>query len=460
MLRKAVPIALCAVALLVVGCEKKEPEDKAPVRVVPSDLRPPAGMAPIPGMAGTFIDAMSATVGEYTNYLRESGQSIPEEYRDLGPDSPEAAEPVTGLSRQRARRMAIWQLKRLPTRLEWDSAPMLRMKPYPWNEDGSAASAEAQAHFVRDWKPGSQGESAARKAREELRSSLRAEAEAAAEAGAEEPQVSPEELQELRELVRQAAEQKQARFEQQWQEWKPAFFGLLEKRKKVAELEATARGHQNVVDILTSLAAAKGRLAARLKTKELSQAQVEQEIAAYEDLLGQARTRAQQRRSELQQQTAAMQDELVDLTREVEQLGAEPLPAVAAAEAALEEPPARAGAERDRLQQALQQLEQAPDLPPQLPALDDMAAAVPQLETKIQRLGEEVPEAPPIEGLTDSMQGFGEAIGKEFLQEKLLIDDLRELTQLAASKKGVEARLNGLRGALGLEEEAEAEQQQ
>jgi hypothetical protein len=63
-------------------------------------------------------------------------------------------------------------------------------------------------------------------------------------------------------------------------------------------------------------------------------------------------------------------------------------------------------------------------------------------------LAGEDPAGAEIENLRGKLERFGESIERDFLQEKLLIEELNELVELRARKKAVEAMLSRLQSAV------------
>ena len=174
MLRKVVPISIC-LAALILGCEKKEPQREPPVVTVTPSLRAPAGMVPVREGVAVFITVEPVRVASYVQYLAETEQPVPARWQGLAPDSPDAGESITGLSRNEAERLAAWDLKRLPTAEEWQAAgAIVGARTYPWSEEGTAVPG-AEIFLVRDWQIGTDAEMAARRAKAQLKETILAD---------------------------------------------------------------------------------------------------------------------------------------------------------------------------------------------------------------------------------------------------------------------------------------------
>jgi uncharacterized protein YukE len=443
MFRKATVGVLCAASvsmgLLGFGCEKKKPEVQPNVRVVAPTGKPPAGMAAVPGESGAFISEKPLSVGQYVAYLDGTAQPVPEQWQGLEPAGPAAQRPMTGLSRREAESCATWELKRLPTPDEWQKASgVVGQRPYPWNEDGSPVAAEAEMFLVQDWRSGSDQEMQARQAKAVLPGAILSEHAAQVEA--------------LRGQLQGLVEQLRVRQEQQWTQMKPAFFALLEKEKKAAELRALRDGRAEQAAALELLAAEKGRLAAAYKADQMAADQAAQQ---YTEKLAEVRDTVPQVRKALQDSTAALQEQVVEATKALDQVGSAAAPgALAEAEAALKAPAgpvetmAQALERKAVLQAAVKKLQEQTSPFARIPTADAMAKRTAELDQETRRFTGEDPSAARIAEARRKMGSFGEALGREFLQENLLLQEMDELVDLRARKKAVEAMLAGLQAVL------------
>lgn len=436
MIRRAIPVAAC-LALVLLGCEKKEPEAQPPVRPVAPAAKAPPGMVAVRPGAEVFISEQPFSVAQYVAYLKGTTQPVPAEYEGRLAD-----EPASGLPRSEAERCATWHLMRLPTFEEWQQASaVVGARPYPWADDGSAVAAGAEAFLVQDWPPGSPGEEAARAARQELADRILADARA--------------DVAELRDRLEGMIEPRRAVGRELWQQIKPVFFSLLDRQKGLAEATARREGRAEVIEILNRLVLAKGKLAAAVKAAELEDTTAEDALQAYTDQLAQVRAKLQQVRDGLQKATAASQEQVVALTRAFEEMGtAEAAGRLEEAEAALAESAVQvdavtqAEALKASLQSAVARLAEAGPAFENLPSVEDMNQRIAALDLRIAQLADQQAAAGAIQEAADKMERLGKAVSRQFLEEKVLLKELNELVELRARKKAVEANLNGLREAL------------
>lgn len=443
MFRKAAPAVIC-LAMLVLGCEKKKPEEATPVRVARGVVAVPAGMAAVAEGGSVFITKKPLTVGQYLQYLEATNQPIPDRWKVFAPDAPELGAPMAGLSRQETAYCATWFLKRPPTPEEWQkAAAVVSQRPYPWAADGTPASPSAEIFVVQSWAPGSDAEFQARQAKANLAHTLMA-----AHLG---------EVQRLRAELEALAGGQAAGQETTWAQIKPTFFSLLDQEKKVAELRAARGGRAEVLEILNRLAIAKAKMAAQLAAGELSPEAADKAVAAYASVLAKTRTEVQGTRDDLQKSVTAAQDEVVALTKEVESAGTGGAGAVSEqAQAALAESAGpvqsteQAVALEAKLGAALKSLKEAgPAL--KLPSIEQIKARSAEADQQIKELSAEDPAVAQIRDVRQKMDQTGRTVEREFLQEKLLFQELDDLVDLRASKKAVEAKLKGLIQALGKE---------
>lgn len=434
---RVTPIAICLV-LLVLGCEKKEAEKEAAPLLVRRGVALPAAMVPIREGVPVFITKKPVTVGEYGGYLQGTGQAMPERWRGLQPGAP-----VAGLTRKEAGRYAVWALKRLPTAQEWrQAAAVVGSRPYPWPEGAAPGAAGGDVFLVQDWPAGSDQELKARQAKAALPETILAE--------------HKDEIAELRAQLQQATERHRTSREEQWKQLKPGFFALLEKQKELAGLRARQRAMADVLEILSEMAADKARLAVRLKTADLGPEAADAEVEAYEQKLADVRAKVQEVRQKLQQTTKELQDELVALTRRFEMVGATEVAAgLAAADVAVEAdstPPEnieQAARLAKELESALRLAGERRPAFEDFPGMDDIEGRMAQLDKQIEQISADQRLATEVETLRRKVAGLDQTINREFLQEKLLCQELDELAELRARMKAVEEKVDGLKEILG-----------
>lgn len=255
------------------------------------------------------------------------------------------------------------------------------------------------------------------------------------------------------------------RQEDQWKQFKPRFFQLLESEKKLAELQARKEGRAEALEILTRFAVKKGRLAAALATTEVTPEDAEKAAKGYEDELAQARSTLQGVRETLQTSTQEQQEEVLELTRMFEQDGAvEASRGVEDAEAVLQQAPetvedaTQAALQAETLQAAVLQLGEVSPAFEGVPSLEETESRAAALDEQIQQFSGEDPAVAEIKDMRERIAGFSEAMNREFLQEKLLFQELDELVELRARRKAVEAMLNGLKQAMKPEPTTESAQ--
>ncbi len=438
MSRRVIFIGICF-AFLILGCEKKEPQEERAPAVTRSAFEVPEGMAALRQGLAVYIATKPATVGQYVAYLRATGQAVPDPWQAIQPGAAGANTPVTGLTRTEAGWHATWALKRLPTEDEWKlAASVVGSRPYPWPQGATAGTRGGEIFLVQDWAPGSDRERKARAAREGLPGTILAECTA--------------EINAVRARLQEALARQTARREDLWRQTKPGFFTMLEKQKKVAELLAKREALADVRAVLTRVAREKARLAVKLQTADLSAEAADAEVESYRQILADARTKAQEVRQALQETTRASQDEVVALTRRFEAVAAGEGAAVTAAIPEGASSPPRnieqATSLKHQLESALQQAQAAG--PPFGGALDadDIKARTAQLDEQLDQLAADQTPSDETQTLRENVTALDESINREFLQEKLLFQELDELAGLRARMKAVEAQLNALKQAL------------
>jgi len=437
MLGKTLPIAVCCLAF-VIGCEKKEPEAGAPSGRSRGVEAPP-GMVLLSEQPPVFMTAEPVSVAQYVQYLKATGQGVPEPLRPAALGGPGGEQPITGLTRKQAARYATYDLKRLPRQEEWGAAaPYVAPEPYPWAGLDENTPVVAPVYLVQDWLPGSEGERQAIAARQDLMAELEAERAAG--------------FAQARQHLADIVQARKSAAAQRWQSFKPAFFSLVEKQKELAELRARAKGREDVLKILNRIVAAKGRLAATLKTSDQAP---QAAIKAYEDQLAQWRSEVQATRQTLEDHTRENQQEVLKLTDQFDQLGPKEIAErFAEAEALLQQSaekptdPRDAAALQSQLVTAAQTLEDSPPLFESLPDAAALSDQTGEAQQAIANLPADEETVDQIAAAKDHLQGFGESIGQDFLDEKLLVQDLDTLVDLRARREAVMANLAALRGLM------------
>ncbi len=438
MSRRVLFIGICFV-FLNLGCEKKEPQEERAPAVARSAFEVPEGMAALRQGLAVYITTKPATVGEYVAYLRATGQAVPDPWQAIQPRAAGANTPLTGLTRTEAGWYAASALKRLPTEDEWKlAASVVGSRPYPWPQGATADTRSGEVFLVQDWAPGSDGERKAHAAKEGLLETILAKCTA--------------EINAVRARLQEILDRRTARREDLWRQTKPGFFTMLEKQKNVAELQAKREALADVRTVLTMVAREKAKLAVKLNTADLSAEAAEAEAESYRQILAGARTKAQEVRQSLQEATRASQDEVVALTRRFEAVAAGEGDAVTSATPEGVSGPPRNMEQATRMkhqfESALQQVQAAgPPFGGVLDA-DDIKARTAQLDEQLEQLAADQTPSDETQTLREKVTALDESINQEFLQEKLLFQELDELAGLRARKKGVEAKLNALKQAL------------
>jgi hypothetical protein len=437
MLRNALVLAVCCL-VFAVGCEKKEGQ-QAPPRSKGSAAKAPAGMVVLGEKPLVFLTKSPVTVAQYVQYLRESGQPVPEGMRAVALGGPGGDQPVSGLTHQEAQRYATWNLMRLPTQQEWAMASLyVAPTPYAWAGPDENTPVVAPVYLVQDWLPGSAGEQKATAAKQALAQEL----EKARAAGFEQARKA------LADLV---AAQKAAA-QQRWDQFKPAFFGLVDKQKQLAELNGQKSARQDVLKILQNVATEKGKLAAKLK---LGEGDAQAATKTYTDQLAQWRTEVQATRQTLEDRTKALQQQVVEQTGAFDDLGTKSITdRFAEAEALLQQSaqapaqPKDAAALQAKLVDAAQKLQDAPALFESLPDPASLSQQAAKVQEQMGAAGADKATLDQIAQMEDHIQNFGQSIGQDFLDEKLLLQDLDTLVDLGSRHDAVQANLAALTGVM------------
>jgi hypothetical protein len=389
-----------------------------------------------------FISQKPLTTGQYVAYLEGTGQSIPDQWKRAKAGMLATDEAITGLSRKDAANCATWYMRRAPSPEEWKlAAAAVGERPYPWTADGAPASASAEVFLVQDWLAGSDAERQARQAKDALAKAILEEQTA--------------EVQQLRKQIDDLVGPQGSRRPEVWTQLKPAFFALLDQEKKLAELKAERETRAEVLEILNRLNLSKAKLAALLKGTEPSQAAADQALNGYANQLAKIRAEMQVVRDDVQRSTGAMQDEVVSLTKALEaasggeaQARAQQAQAVLAESSAPIQNAQQAAAVAEKLRASLQGLKETSSTL-NLPTIEQIKKRTADVEKQIAELSSPDPTVAEMTDVRQKIDQLGQAIDHDFVQERLLIQDLDDLVTLRARKKAVEAKLDALKKALG-----------
>jgi len=437
MLRNTLLLAVCCLTF-VLGCEKKQAQQPpAPRRG--AGVQAPPGLVVLGEKPPVFLTKSPVSVAQYVQYLKDSGQPVPEGMRSIALGGPGGEQPVTGLTRKQAEGYAAWDLKRLPTQQEWAMASLyVAPTPYPWAGQDTDLPVTAPIYLVQDWLPGSPGEKTAAARKQALMDELEKERAAGFE-------------QTRSTLAKLVATQKTAA-QQRWDQFRKPFFNLVDKQKQLAELTEKRKARSGVAEILQKAYDAKYKLAAVIALGEGGE---QAATKTYTDLLAQMRTDVQSTRQTLEDQTKGLQAQVLQQTDAFDQLGPRAISdRFSEAEAVLQqsaqapEQPKDAAALQSKMVEATQKLQDAEPLFESLPdpsSLDKQAAEV---EAQISTAGPDTAGADKVAQLKDHFQGLGQKVNHDFLDEKLLLQDLDTLVDLRARREAVQANLAALTGVM------------
>lgn len=442
MVRKALCAALCLAAALA-GCGKGDNESDAQnrrVRVIQAEARPPAGMVPISAGASAFIDTEPVTVFEYVGYLKGTSQPVPLRWEGIAADTPGADQAMTGLTLEEASRCATWYMKRVPTLDEWKKAVRaVGAQPYPWTAEGEPVAGGAPILLVRDWLPGTSSENRARDASRQLAQKILDDARA--------------DVQALRARLTEAAQDQKVRREDAWKRAKPAVFQVLERERRLAEAAALREGRKMELQVLNKIARQKGQMAIDVTQNKISP---DEAAALYKKDLAEHRDALRKAREDLDTGIAVTQEEVRKLTKQFEDAGAAVVEGgITEAEAALAETDvevadmAQAVGVLEKLNAALADLQASEGRFRQaMPDVDELARQEAALAEKTAPLEGEDPAKAESDDIRTKIAAFGQHIGGEVLEEDVFFKEMDDVAQLRARKRGLEARLAGLRKSL------------
>jgi hypothetical protein len=441
MSRNTLVLAACCV-LLASGCEKKEPEFEPTVVHVGPSIDAPPGMQVLQDNPPLFITSRPVTAGQYIDYLKVTGQPLPTRLQavTLGPDV--ANQPISGLTRNEADRYAVWAVKRLPTREEWRlAADMVGDTPYPWGAGFEDLPVAAPLFLAQDWLPGSEIEQEAKRKKNELGAAVLADNQAM--------------TQELREELTDLLTDREVVAAERWQDFKPAFFALIEKTKKLAELRETQKRRADQLGVLQQVARAKGDLAIAITTAEEGAETPEAAIEQYKTDLANWRAEIQKTKQNLEELIKSRQEQVIQMTKQFDEEGS----AAAAvsdpeAKALLAETESEAGdpqaalAVIKKLEDKIAALQAKPSPLENLPPVEGLQGQAAQMDSAIEQVPEDKETADKIAESLALLERLGTTVKQDFLDEKLLVNEIAELVVLRAQREAVDANLAALKGVM------------
>ncbi len=436
MLRRSVMVVLCTV-LIAVGCERKEPQASE------GGDRPPAASARVQMVrlekgSSVYMAQRPVTIGQYIEYLTDTGQRTPERWAAVDPGTREAELPVTGLTRDEAGLFVAWAGMRVPTPEEWQKASqVVEGRPYPWDEDGKP-EAGSVVFLIEDQSPG--GAAAAAEARRRFPVLLLGRYRARTD--------------ELRTQLRRALAAEEARRQEHWSAVKPALFAVLDAVKEHREAQVRVERMPEAAEALKRVALEKAQLA-RLKTEELPPDEARQVVDRYDRYLAETFDTIEAVGRTLVEGLTANQDRANELTRQFEERGASqlgPLPEavrqVLSSSVATPVTAAETVALNDALAAALEALAGLEPGFPGTPGPEELRAQAGRIASDTAALATSAGSEAGIENVLNGMRTIGEAVGQEFAREEPVVSQLRELVELRARREGVEARALALERVL------------
>jgi hypothetical protein len=436
MLRNALPLAVCCL-LLVLGCSKKQ-EAQGPAPRKAAGIQAPTGMVAIGDKPPVFLLKSPVTVSQYVQYLKDSGQPVPASMRPVALGGPGGDQPVSGLTLKEARRCAAWNLMRLPTQQEWAMASVyVPATPYPWSGQDDATPVAAQLYLVQDWTAGSPAQQEAEAAKQALAKTLEQERAAG--------------FEQARKALADLVTQQKSAAQERWDQFKPAFFSMVEKQKALAEAKGRKDAGQDELLLLQNIALEKGKVA---KAAAGVEGTLSDAARTYTDKLAQWRTQAEASRQSLENRTKELQQQVVAQTDAFDQLGTKSIADhFAEADALLTQgaqtpaQPSDAADLQSKLVEAAQKLQEAGPLFDSLPAPSYFSNQAAKLQQETTAAGADKATADKVAQVKESI-GFGQTINQNFLDEKLLLDDLASLVDLRARRDAIEANLTALTGVM------------
>jgi len=440
--RRILLLAVCVVVLLP-ACRKKTRPQEPTVAKQPS-VQAPAGMAVIKGVGKgpVFIRKAAVTIGEYCDFVRAVGRPVPLKWSGEGV---ELADPVTALTLKEAQDYATWQLARLPDAREWRAAAaVVGDEPYPWSEDigPDIPRTGARLYLVQDYLPGSDGERAAIERKDQLLQQILS--------------AHADRIVELQDELKRRLTESESEWQDLWRKYKLEFFSYLKEKKNAVQLQAERRRRKDVLDILDEVVKEKMKQI-HLKASQAGQAALDKAAEEYQAFLNRNRKEVKDKAQKLEESAKALGEESLRLKKKLEELG-ESVPAATFQQARQKlEGASRTVATLNEALNARNLLEQGLGIVAGFgSALDEIRQSEARVKQEAQKLQSTLKElAKPDEGkekirsLQEKIVGFNKHLEREFLQEKLLFDELGELLASSARVEALKGEIEELDSALG-----------
>ena len=445
MVRKLCVLSIC-LAMLVTACKKKaEPPEPGPPPE--PEVAAPGGMTKVPGTRpAVFISTKAVTVGEYLEFLGQTGQPVPPR---LAAEQVSLGAPVEGLTLDEAQRYATWTMMRLPGASEWDKASkIVGDDAYPWGDelDPHEPRQAAKLFLVREWARGSEGEQKAEEKKQALVDAMLLQ--------------QMDQIAQMKERIGAATVAASTIVAQQWEEAKPNLFTALQQKKEHAELMAREELNSSVLDILRRKVGEEKQKLINLKVREALQTEIDEASEHYKKALADWREQIEENKRVLQEKNQQLQVRALELKQNIEALGGELSDRF---EAETKDIAEQLAAEVSSLEMALslrEQLEASEDRLQKAEeasrealhrVTDSVVAGTEELETKIQKLKEQLTEQQgTISTVQESIKNLSTHIDKQFRDEAFLFQDLERLTAQSALKRALDAEIAELERTLKL----------
>jgi len=237
---------------------------------------------------------------------------------------------------------------------------------------------------------------------------------------------------------------------------KPAFFESLKSKNRVAQARATQQGHETMLRILREVATEKVKQI-NLKVNDASSEKMEQAAQRYRAFLKDNIQKVQQKVEGLKETRAELDQQTLDLKKELEQVGQNWVQQKLGNVVEMRENASQAGGSlsdalqaKNQLQQALDTLEQsAPDMEKMRQMVESVKGSAQQAEQEAQQVtSQDSQTADEIKSLKEKLDNFSEHLGKDFPQEQELIDALNQLVDRSARVKALRAEVDELESML------------